>query len=249
MTENASTMDRVKNVVGTVFKTDTQALTEDTLFVEDLRAKSMNTIELAAMLENEFGVAGLVQRAAQVQDGRRSHGVDGGAARRLLGQDSEGDGVLSVVRYANQYVGAAGLRDDAFGMTVEDDVRLPTLAFPDLDLMQLDTALPGRVQRLEHGLLRCEALGVEADRARVTSGSALLGCGERLVQEHLAAGLYRLRHALDRDDVGSYSDQGDSRWFGRLWRYPRSVARRRGCHVRPLRGELARTPTIGVSSS
>ncbi len=56
MTENASTMDRVKNVVGTVFKTDTQALTEDTLFVEDLRAKSMNTIELAAMLENEFGV-------------------------------------------------------------------------------------------------------------------------------------------------------------------------------------------------
>lgn len=56
MSENASTMDRVKDVVGTVFHADAEALAEDTRFVEDLRSKSMNTIELAAMLENEFGV-------------------------------------------------------------------------------------------------------------------------------------------------------------------------------------------------
>lgn len=56
MSENANTVDRVKDVVGIVFKTEAQALAEDTRFVEDLRSKSMNTIELAAMLENEFGV-------------------------------------------------------------------------------------------------------------------------------------------------------------------------------------------------
>jgi len=56
MGSTKSTVERVKDVASIVFRADAGSLKDSTRFVEDLRGKSMNTIELAAMLENEFGV-------------------------------------------------------------------------------------------------------------------------------------------------------------------------------------------------
>jgi len=51
-----SVEERVKAAVARVFRTDPERLTADTRFVQDLMAKSLNIIELTAVLEDEFGV-------------------------------------------------------------------------------------------------------------------------------------------------------------------------------------------------
>jgi acyl carrier protein len=45
---------RVMNEVARIFKKDVHELTRNTRFVEDLDAKSLNIVELIAVLENEF---------------------------------------------------------------------------------------------------------------------------------------------------------------------------------------------------
>ena len=42
--------------VARIFKKKEGELTRDTRFVEDLNAKSVNIVELIAVLENEFGI-------------------------------------------------------------------------------------------------------------------------------------------------------------------------------------------------
>ena len=48
--------ERVTKEVARIFKKDVSAITRDTRFVEDLHAKSLNIVELVAVLENEFQV-------------------------------------------------------------------------------------------------------------------------------------------------------------------------------------------------
>jgi acyl carrier protein len=48
--------ERVMKEVARIFKKDVSELTRDTRFVEDLHIKSVNLVELVALLENEFGV-------------------------------------------------------------------------------------------------------------------------------------------------------------------------------------------------
>jgi acyl carrier protein len=46
--------DTVMKEIARIFKKDEAALTRDTRFVEDLKAKSLNIVQLIAVLENEF---------------------------------------------------------------------------------------------------------------------------------------------------------------------------------------------------
>lgn len=46
----------VMNAVARVCKKDVSELTRDTRFIEDLQVKSVNVVELIALLENEFEV-------------------------------------------------------------------------------------------------------------------------------------------------------------------------------------------------
>ncbi len=48
--------ERVMKEVARIFQTDVSELTRDTRFVEDLKAKSVNIVELIAVLEDAFGV-------------------------------------------------------------------------------------------------------------------------------------------------------------------------------------------------
>ena len=48
--------ERVMDAVARVFHRDVSQLSRDTFFVRDLLAKSLNIIELTAVLENEFGI-------------------------------------------------------------------------------------------------------------------------------------------------------------------------------------------------
>ena len=48
--------ERVTKEVARIFKKDVSDITRDTRFVEDLHAKSLNIVELVAVLENEFQV-------------------------------------------------------------------------------------------------------------------------------------------------------------------------------------------------
>lgn len=56
MTAERTTEDRVKEVVARVFHKDVNQLNRDTRFVQDLYAKSLNIIELIAVLEDEFDI-------------------------------------------------------------------------------------------------------------------------------------------------------------------------------------------------
>ncbi len=47
---------RVMKEVARIFKKDMSELSRDTRFVEDLQVKSLNVVELIALLENEFDV-------------------------------------------------------------------------------------------------------------------------------------------------------------------------------------------------
>jgi acyl carrier protein len=52
----AKTLDRVKKVTSEILKIDLQKIGDDSFFVKDLGAKSIQSIELIATLEEEFGV-------------------------------------------------------------------------------------------------------------------------------------------------------------------------------------------------
>lgn len=56
MTAERTIEDRVKEVVARVFHKDVNQLNRDTRFVQDLYAKSLNIIELIAVLEDEFDI-------------------------------------------------------------------------------------------------------------------------------------------------------------------------------------------------
>lgn len=48
---------RTTEEVARIFKKDVAEITRETRFVEDLHAKSINVVQLVAVLENEFGVS------------------------------------------------------------------------------------------------------------------------------------------------------------------------------------------------
>lgn len=48
--------ERIIKWVAKVFRKDVSQISRDTRFVEDLLAKSINIIELSALLENEFDI-------------------------------------------------------------------------------------------------------------------------------------------------------------------------------------------------
>jgi acyl carrier protein len=51
-----TTVDRVKKVTAEVLKKSAKNITDDARFVEDLAAESIQSLELVAALEEEFGV-------------------------------------------------------------------------------------------------------------------------------------------------------------------------------------------------
>ena len=51
-----SAEDGVKKIVAKIFEVDTKDITRDTRFVEDLLAKSLQIIEMIAMMEDEFNI-------------------------------------------------------------------------------------------------------------------------------------------------------------------------------------------------
>jgi acyl carrier protein len=55
-TQELTVEERVKGMVAKVFRKDASQINRDTRFVEDLFAKSLNIIELTAVLENEFDI-------------------------------------------------------------------------------------------------------------------------------------------------------------------------------------------------
>ncbi|MFZ3150827.1 MAG: acyl carrier protein [Anaerolineaceae bacterium] len=56
MTTSQTIEQRVITVIATVFKKEEKDLSGETFLVKDLQAKSMNMIELQAVLESEFEV-------------------------------------------------------------------------------------------------------------------------------------------------------------------------------------------------
>ena len=56
MAEDKMVEERVMQAVARVFHRDVSQLSRDTSFVKDLMAKSLNIIELTAVLENEFNI-------------------------------------------------------------------------------------------------------------------------------------------------------------------------------------------------
>lgn len=52
----ASLEERVKKIIAGIFQTDENKITKETRFVEDLHAKSIDTIALLAALEGEFNI-------------------------------------------------------------------------------------------------------------------------------------------------------------------------------------------------
>ena len=55
-TQEQTVEERVKQIVAKVFRKDVSQISRDTRFIEDLYAKSLNIIELTAVLENEFDI-------------------------------------------------------------------------------------------------------------------------------------------------------------------------------------------------
>jgi acyl carrier protein len=56
MSENGTIDSRVVDAVAKVFHRDSSDISLDTRYVEDLMSKSLNVIELTAVLESEFDV-------------------------------------------------------------------------------------------------------------------------------------------------------------------------------------------------
>ncbi len=57
MTADKTPEERVKEAVAKVFHKEVTEVSPNTRFVEDLLAKSVNFVELTAILEYEFGIA------------------------------------------------------------------------------------------------------------------------------------------------------------------------------------------------
>ena len=55
-TQEQTVEERVMQIVAKVFRKDVSQINRDTRFIEDLYAKSLNIIELTAVLENEFDI-------------------------------------------------------------------------------------------------------------------------------------------------------------------------------------------------
>lgn len=53
-TQEQTVEERVKQVIAKVFHKEVDQISRETRLVEDLQAKSLNMIELTALLENEF---------------------------------------------------------------------------------------------------------------------------------------------------------------------------------------------------
>lgn len=53
---NQSTNDRIIELVAEVLRHDKSQITADSRFVEDLEANSLDVVELACLLEGEFGI-------------------------------------------------------------------------------------------------------------------------------------------------------------------------------------------------
>jgi acyl carrier protein len=56
MTLEERTSERVMREIARIFKKDASKLSRETRFAEDLHAKSVDIVELIAVLEDEFGV-------------------------------------------------------------------------------------------------------------------------------------------------------------------------------------------------
>lgn len=57
MTIEEKIAQRTVEEVARIFKKNVSEITRETRFVEDLHAKSINIVQLVAVLENEFGVS------------------------------------------------------------------------------------------------------------------------------------------------------------------------------------------------
>ncbi|MCC6983120.1 MAG: acyl carrier protein [Bauldia sp.] len=57
MTVEQTTAERVVAEIARIFKKDASEITRQTRFAEDLGAKSVNIVQLVAVLENNFGIA------------------------------------------------------------------------------------------------------------------------------------------------------------------------------------------------
>jgi acyl carrier protein len=56
VTQERTVEERVIEMVAKVFRKDVNQINRETRFIEDLYAKSLNIIELTAVLENEFDI-------------------------------------------------------------------------------------------------------------------------------------------------------------------------------------------------
>ena len=56
MTPDKTTEERIKEAVARIFHKEATEISRDTRFVEDLFAKSVNILQLTAMLEYEFDI-------------------------------------------------------------------------------------------------------------------------------------------------------------------------------------------------
>ncbi len=65
--ERSEILSRVKSVVSGVLGVDEEEMTEDSEFVGDLGAESIQSLELVAAFEEEFGIEMEEEAALQVQ--------------------------------------------------------------------------------------------------------------------------------------------------------------------------------------
>jgi acyl carrier protein len=66
--EKNEILTRVKDVVSSVLKTDSSEITDDSNFVFDLGADSMQSVELVAGFEEEFDIELDQDRALEIQN-------------------------------------------------------------------------------------------------------------------------------------------------------------------------------------
>ena len=65
--ENNEIMTRVKDVVSTVLKVESSEITDDSNFIFDLGADSMQSVELVAGFEEEFDIEMDQDKALEIQ--------------------------------------------------------------------------------------------------------------------------------------------------------------------------------------
>ena len=67
MSDNKSVEEKLFEIVGTVFKKDPKELSVTTSLRKDLQAKSINFIEIAAMMESSFQKEFRIHKVIQAQ--------------------------------------------------------------------------------------------------------------------------------------------------------------------------------------